>query len=57
MAREKYIEKSVQLREDLSFAKPDQVLKAMEIYCSDAYGSMIWDLMPLHSCSNLGILQ
>ena len=43
-ARAKYIERSVQLRQDLSFARPDQVLRAHQIYCSDAYGSMIWNL-------------
>ena len=43
-ARAKFIERSVQLRQDLSFARPDQVLKAAQIYCSDAYGSMIWRL-------------
>ena len=43
-ARAKFIERSVQLRQDLSFARPDQVLKASQIYCADAYGSMILSL-------------
>ena len=43
-ARAKFIDKNVQLREDLYFAKPDQILKAIQIFCSDAYGSMIWNL-------------
>ena len=44
IARAKYIDKSVQLRQDLSFAKPDQILKAIQIFSSDAYGSMLWNL-------------
>ena len=44
IARAKFIDKNVQLREDISFANPDQILKAIQIYCSDAYGSMIWNL-------------
>ena len=43
-ARARFINKNVQLREDLCFANPDQILKAIEIFCSDAYGSMIWKL-------------
>ena len=43
-ARAKYIERTVQLRQGLSFANPDQVLKAAQIYCTDGYGSMIWNL-------------
>ena len=43
-ARAKYIDKSVKLRQDLSFAKPDQIMKAIQIFASDAYGSMIWNL-------------
>ena len=43
-ARAKYIDKTVQLRQGLSFARPDQVLKAAQIYCTDGYGSMIWNL-------------
>ena len=38
------IDKTVHLREELSFAKPDQILKAVQILCSDAYGSMLWNL-------------
>ena len=44
IARAKYIDKSVQLRQNLSFAKPDQILKAKQIFSSDAYGSMLWNL-------------
>ena len=44
IARARFIDKTVQLREDLSFANPDQILKAIQIFCSDAYGSMLWNL-------------
>ena len=43
-ARARFIGKTVQLREDLSFANPVQILKAVQILCSDAYGSMLWNL-------------
>ena len=31
------------IREQLSFAHPQQVLNAIQVYCTDAYGSMLWD--------------
>jgi hypothetical protein len=43
-ARARFIGKNVQLREELSFANEEQILKAVQIFCSDAYGSMIWNL-------------
>ena len=43
-ARAKFIDKTVQLREELFFAAPDQVMQAVQLLCTDAYGSMIWDL-------------
>ena len=43
-ARARFIDKTVQLREQLCFAKPDQILKAIQVFCSDAYGSMLWKL-------------
>ena len=39
IARAKFIDKNVQLREDISFANPDKILKAIQIYCSDAMGA------------------
>ena len=42
--RAKFINKTVELRELLSFAHPSQVLKAVQVYCSDAYGSMLCQL-------------
>ena len=43
-ARAKFIGKSLDVREQFHFAKPDQVLKMVQILCTDAYGSMLWDL-------------
>ena len=43
-ARARFIDKTVQLREELSFANADQILKAVQVLCSDAYGSMLWRL-------------
>ena len=42
--RAKFIDKTVGLRDQLSFAQPEQVLKAAEVYCSDSYGAMLWSL-------------
>ena len=43
-ARGKFIDKSVDIRNQFCFAEPEQVLKAVQILCTDAYGSMLWDL-------------
>ena len=43
-ARAKFISKTVEVREQLSFANPKQILKAIQLYCSDAYGGMLWNL-------------
>ena len=43
-AKSKYIAKSMDLKEDLGFATPEQQLKATQVYCFDAYGAMLWDL-------------
>ena len=42
--RAQFINKSVEVREQLHFARPDDVLKAVRVYCSDSYGSMLWSL-------------
>ena len=43
--RAEYIAKTVELRENLSFASPVEILSATDIYCSDYYGSLAgWDL-------------
>ena len=43
-ARAKFINKSVDTREQFYFAKPHQQLKMVQILCCDGYGSMLWDL-------------
>ena len=42
--RAMFIDYSVEIRQKLMFAGPDMVLKAHNIYCSDAYGAMLWRL-------------
>ena len=42
--RARFIDKSVEIREQLSFAYPEQVMKALQVFCCDAYGSMLWEL-------------
>ena len=39
-----FIAKSVEVREQLGFAPPAQVLHAVQVYCCDAYGSPLWQL-------------
>ena len=39
-----FIQKSVQVREQLHFADAGDLLKAVTAYCSDSYGSMLWSL-------------
>ena len=42
--RGRFIEKTCELRETFDFAHPEQVIKAAQVYASDAYGSMLYDL-------------
>ena len=42
--RAKFIHKSIEVRETFSFADTVQVSKAVNIYCCDHCGSMLWDL-------------
>ena len=42
--RAQFIEKSVEVRTMFSWAAPMEVHRALKIYCSDFYGSMLWDL-------------
>ena len=39
-----YIDKTCDIRNTFNFAHPDQILKAGQVYCSDAYGFMPYDL-------------
>ena len=39
-----FISRSVEVRDQFSFAPPAQVLKAVQVFCCDAYGSPLWCL-------------
>ena len=39
-----FIQNSTNIRETFKFADPVQILKAVQVYCCDFYGSMLWDL-------------
>ena len=43
-ARAKFIDKSVDVREQFSFANPHQALQMVKVLCCDGYGSILWDL-------------
>ena len=43
-ARAKFIDKAVTTREMFSFARPAEIFTATATYCSDFYGSNLWDL-------------
>ena len=43
-AKAKYISRSMDVRQQLSFASPEIVLKAIQVFSSDLYGCMLWDL-------------
>ena len=42
--RANFIDKTTEIRGTFSFADPVQVLDAINKYCGDHYGSMLWDL-------------
>ena len=44
ISRAKFIDKAVDIKEMFSFANPMQIVKAMDTYCNDWYGSCLWDL-------------
>ena len=39
-----FIDKSTEVRETFNFAEQKQVLSAVQTYCSDFYGSLLWNL-------------
>ena len=43
-ARASFMCRASDLRENLYFAHPEQKMQAIKLYCSDAYGSMLWQL-------------
>ena len=42
--RARYITKSLEVRNQLGFADPQIILRALQIFSEDAYGCMLWDL-------------
>ena len=38
-----FISRSTEVRETFSFAHPAEILNAVNLYCCDHYGSMLWD--------------
>ena len=43
-ARGKFISKTIEIREELCFAHPEQIMQAVQLLCTDGYGSMLWKL-------------
>ena len=41
--RADFISKSVEVRESFGFASPVEIQRALKIYCSSFYGSMLWN--------------
>ena len=41
-ARAKFIDKSVEVRDQFSFAHPQQTVNMVQKLCCDGYGSMLW---------------
>ena len=39
-----FIRKSLEIREHFKFANPENIMQAVQIFCTDPYGSMLWDL-------------
>ena len=42
--RAAFISRSLEIREQFSFAHPMEALRAVNLYCCDHYGGMLWDL-------------
>jgi hypothetical protein len=43
-ARAKFIDKTVDVRDQFAFAHPRQQLQMIQLLCCDGYGSMLWEL-------------
>ena len=43
-ARASFIDRSVDVRQQFSFAAPDLTLQMIQVLCCDGYGSMLWKL-------------
>ena len=44
VARARYIDQTVEVRQSFSFASPVEVIRALEVYTTSYYGFMLWDL-------------
>ena len=44
VARARFIDQTVEVRRSFSFASPAKVVRALQVYCTSFYGSMLWDL-------------
>ena len=42
--RAQFVDNSTKIRETFSFADKPQILHAIQVYCCDFYGSMLWEL-------------
>ena len=42
--RIRFIDRSTKIRETFHFADPVNILQAVQVYASDAYGAMLWEL-------------
>ena len=51
--RAQFIDKSSDIRDTFKFAHPKQIIKAVQVYASDAYGFMLYDLSSQASQSYL----
>ena len=43
-ARASFMTRCSDIRDQFYFARPEQRMRAIQLYCCDAYGTMIWDL-------------
>ena len=44
LKRGRFIDCSTDIRETFKFVNPPQILKTVQVYCCDMYGSMLWNL-------------
>ena len=44
IARARFIDQSVEVCQVFSFASPVEIIRALQVYCSSHYGSMLWEL-------------
>ena len=48
--RAKFIQKSLEIRDSFGFASPIEIQRALKVYCSSFYESMLWDLSGDGAC-------